>query len=93
MARRGLSVVAIISFTAAWNEFMMPLVLLSSNNKFPAAVILSNFVRWGGAHRSVLKYSIGDLAAFVILYILPTIILAIISRKSILKIVGSGVKL
>lgn len=90
---RGLTVVALISFVAAWNEFLIPFILLSDSSYFPVSVILSNFVIRGGTQHGILEYSIGDLAAFSVLYTLPALLATLLMRKSLLKVLGRGIRM
>jgi multiple sugar transport system permease protein len=65
----GLGTVGVLSFVAAWGGFILPLVLLSSGDKYPVSVgIFSAF----GLDDEV---DFAQLATMCIVYMLPVIIL------------------
>ena len=71
----GICVVFIYTFSGSWGNFFIPYILLSSADKQPAAVLLYQFF---GQHGSI---SYGPLAAFSVIYALPSIILYILSQN------------
>ena len=71
----GICVVFIYTFSGSWGNFFIPYILLSSADKMPASVMLYQFF---GQHGSV---SYGPLAAFSVIYALPSILLYILSQS------------
>ena len=65
--------------SGSWGNFFIPYILLSSADKQPAAVLLYQFF---GQHGSI---SYGPLAAFSVIYALPSIILYILSQNYMSK--------
>jgi len=65
----GLLVICVLSFTGAWGNFLIPLVLISSVEKMPASTRLFSLFNERG------YVNFGHLAAFSVLYSLPVIIL------------------
>ncbi len=63
----GIAVIAIFTFAAQWGNFYVPFILLSSTNKLPASVAIYQFFSFEGG----IEY--GQLAAFAIIYTLPTV--------------------
>jgi multiple sugar transport system permease protein len=65
----GIFTVAIFTFIGSWGNFFVPYILLSSPSKLPASVTLYQFFgQYGYA-------AYGQLAAYSMLYMLPTFIL------------------
>lgn len=75
----GICVVFIYTFSGSWGNFFIPYILLSSSEKLPASVILYQYF---GQHGAV---SYGPLAAYSVIYALPSIILYILSQKHMSK--------
>jgi multiple sugar transport system permease protein len=73
LARPGILVVLILNVLAGWGNFYVPFILLTSTNKFPAAVMMYTFFGAAG----LVNY--GHLAAFSILYAIPVIVLYLLS--------------
>lgn len=70
----GICCVAIRAFSSAWGNFMTPYILLSSNDKYTASIMMYKYI-------DAFSISYGGLAAFSILYSLPSILLYLISQK------------
>jgi len=75
----GICVVFIYTFSGAWGNFFIPYILLSTDDKYPAAVILYQYF---GNHGSV---AYGALAAYSVIYALPSILLYIFSQSYMSK--------
>lgn len=75
----GICTVAIFTFSGSWGNFFVPYILLNTLEKFPASVKLYQFF---GTHGMVVY---GQLAAYSVLYALPSIILYIFSQKFMSK--------
>lgn len=75
----GICVVFIYTFSGSWGNFFIPYILISSAEKQPAAVLLYQFF---GQHGSI---SYGPLAAFSVIYALPSILLYILSQNYMSK--------
>lgn len=75
----GIFTVAVFTFSGSWGNFFVPFILLSSNDNLPAAVQLYQFF---GQH-GLIAY--GPLAAYSILYAIPSILLYAISQSYMSK--------
>lgn len=73
----GLSVVGIFTLVTTWGNFFVPFILLTSQEKMPAAVRIFTFF---GQYGSV-RY--GELAAYSLLYTLPVIALYIVVSRAL----------
>lgn len=71
----GIMVITIFTFASIWGNFYAPFILLSSQNKYPAAVSIYTFFSQYG------EVDYGQLAAFSILYTLPTVLLWIVGGR------------
>ncbi len=75
----GICTVAIFTFSGSWGNFFVPYILLQNPEKFPASVKLYQFFGQYG----MVDY--GRLAAFSVLYAMPSIILYILSQRFMSK--------
>ncbi len=75
LAFPGIITVFIFNFSGVWGNFFVPYILLQSPDKFPIALSIYQFFGQYGD----IQY--GPLAAFSFIYMLPTLILYIISQK------------
>jgi multiple sugar transport system permease protein len=71
----GIMVITIFTFVSIWGNFFVPFILLQSQSKFPAAVSIYTFFSQYG----MVDY--GQLAAFSILYTLPTLGLWVVAGR------------
>ncbi len=71
----GIMVITIFTFVNIWGNFFVPFILLQSQGKFPAAVSIYTFFSQYG----MVDY--GQLAAFSILYTLPTLLLWVVAGR------------
>jgi multiple sugar transport system permease protein len=71
----GIFTVAITAFINCWGNFFIPFILLSSQSKLPAAVVIYQFF---GEHGMI---AYGALAAYSMMYMLPAFILYFIAQK------------
>jgi multiple sugar transport system permease protein len=69
LARQGLAVIAVLTFVNTWSNFLVPFVLIRSNEKIPIAVAIFQFFTEVGIPR------IGVIAAYSLLYTLPVLII------------------
>ncbi len=69
LAAPGAAVVGVFSFLGAWTNFFVPFIIFQSPNHTPASVSIYTFF---GAYGQV---NYGQLAAYAVLYSLPTVIL------------------
>ncbi|RPJ43130.1 MAG: carbohydrate ABC transporter permease, partial [Chloroflexi bacterium] len=87
LAKPALATIAIFSFMANWNDFLTPLIYLTSNEMYTAALGV-NYLR---SFRSG-----GDLAvqmAASVMFTLPCIVLYFIAQRNIVQgIVTTGLK-
>ena len=75
----GICVVFIYTFSGSWGNFFVPYILLSTPERMPASVMLYQFF---GMHGSI---AYGPLAAFSVIYALPSILLYILSQNYMSK--------
>lgn len=75
----GIATIAIYTFSGSWGNFFVPYILLQTPDKLPASVTIYQFF---GSHGMV-EYS--KLAAFSILYTMPSVILYIFSQRYMSK--------
>lgn len=75
----GICTVFIYTFSRSWGNFFVPYILLSSADKMPASVKLYQFFGQYG----LIDY--GPLAAYSILYTLPSIVLYVLSQRYMSK--------
>lgn len=86
LAMPGLSVAAIFAFLSSWYSFLVPLVIVSSQDKQTLPLALSQMnllygIRWD------------QMSAASIMYIVPTVIIAIVFQKYIVSgLTMGGVK-
>lgn len=75
----GICTVAIFTFSGSWGNFFVPYILLQSPENFPASLKLYQFFgQYGMA-------DYGKLAAFSVLYALPSVVLYILSQQFMSK--------
>lgn len=84
----GLSVVGIYTFIGLWGNFFVPFILLLSQNKQPMSVTIYTFFGQYG------QVAYGQLAAYSLLYSLPSILLYLVLNKRLggAFAFGGGVK-
>lgn len=86
LAMPGISVTAIFAFLSSWYSFLVPLVIISAQDKQTLPLALSQMnllygIRWD------------QMSAASIMYILPTVIIAIVLQKYIVSgLTMGGVK-
>lgn len=75
----GICTVAIFTFSGSWGNFFVPYILLQSPDNFPVSLKLYQFFgQYGMA-------DYGKLAAFSVLYAIPSVILYIVSQRFMSK--------
>jgi multiple sugar transport system permease protein len=72
-----IAIVALFTFTGAWDNFMWPLIVISDINKMPLSVLLATFSKQYGAYA-------GPVMAGAVLQTLPLVILFILFRRNFL---------
>ena len=82
--RPGLSALAIITALDAWNNFLLPLVLLNSSNLFTVPLLLSQFQ---GQYAGV---NYGLIMAASALSTIPMLIVFIVAQRQILNSMASS---
>ncbi|WP_018752737.1 carbohydrate ABC transporter permease [Paenibacillus sanguinis] len=75
----GIATIAIFTFSGSWGNFFVPYILLQTPEKLPASVLIYQFF---GSHGMV-EY--GRLAAFSLLYTMPSVVLYIFSQRYMSK--------
>src|SRR5918992_871761 len=85
LTRPAVTVVAILAAVAAWNEFLLPLLYLQSNDKYPLAVGLAFFTS-----QHDVAYNL--LMAAATLVVLPVIVLFVVAQRFFIEgiTVGGG---
>jgi multiple sugar transport system permease protein len=87
LAAPGVAVVGVFSFLGAWTNFFVPFIIFQSPEHMPASVNIYSFF---GAYGEV---NYGQLAAYAILYALPTIVLYFfVSRFLVRGMLMGGLK-
>jgi multiple sugar transport system permease protein len=75
----GICTVAIFTFSGSWGNFFVPYILLQSPENFPASLkIYQFFGQYGMA-------DYGKLAAFSVMYAIPSVMLYILSQRFMSK--------
>jgi multiple sugar transport system permease protein len=84
----GVAVVGLFAFLGAWGDFLIPLVLLRSPDKFPIAMgLFRAFDSRGNA-------DFGMLTALAVFYSMPSVALYLFARQYLVKgLMGGGVKM
>ncbi|MEX1031362.1 MAG: carbohydrate ABC transporter permease [Paenibacillaceae bacterium] len=75
----GIFTVGIFTFSGSWGNFFVPFILIQTPEKMPASVSIYQFF---GSHGMV-EY--GKLAAFSIIYTIPTVVLYVLSQRFMSK--------
>jgi ABC-type sugar transport system, permease component len=87
MCLPGAVVVWFMTFTNAWNEFMIPFILLRRSSDYPLAVYLFNSTGLYGA------VDYGFMASLSIVYAIPPILAFVLLRKYMVTgLAGVGIK-
>ena len=87
LSRPGLGAGALFAFINIWGDFLTPLVLLQSPDKYPISVGLFR------AFSAFNQVDWGLLTATAVLYMVPTVVLYLFVRKYLLRAtVGGAVK-
>jgi multiple sugar transport system permease protein len=75
----GICTVAIFTFSGSWGNFFVPYILLNTPEKFPVSVKLYQFFGQYG----MVDY--GKLAAYSVLYAVPSVVMYILSQQYMSK--------
>lgn len=73
-----LAIVAIFTFTSAWDNFLWPLIVMQDVNKMPLSVLLATFSKSYGIY-------VGPVLAGSVVQTLPIVVLFILFRKHFLE--------
>jgi len=84
LSRPGLGASALFTFINVWGDFLTPLVLLQSPEKYPISI---GMFRAFSAHNQI---DWGLLAATAVLYMVPTVVLYLFARRYLLKATFTG---
>jgi multiple sugar transport system permease protein len=84
LAGPGVAAAALIGFIGAWGDFLIPLILISDENKLPISVGLFR------AYIAYTKVDWGLLAALSIVYMLPAIAFYAIARRALARGLSGG---
>jgi putative chitobiose transport system permease protein len=80
-----LAVLAILGFVSVWNSFIWPLVVLTSQSKFPIALGIAYLSGVAGT-------DVRGLAAGTVISLVPVIFVFLLLQKRILNSMGGAVK-
>jgi multiple sugar transport system permease protein len=84
LALPGVAAAALFAFIGAWGEFLLPLILISSSDKWPLSL---------GIFRAYLaSYQIdwGQFAALSILYMVPSLVFFVLARRFLIRSMLGG---
>ena len=84
LARPGIGACALFSFINVWGDFLTPLVLLQSPEKYPISIGM--FRAFSGRN----QVDWGLLTATAVLYMVPTVLLYLFVRRYLLRATVSG---
>jgi ABC-type glycerol-3-phosphate transport system permease component len=84
LAGPGVGAAALIAFIGAWNEFLIPLVLISDPDKQPISLGLFR------AYVSYTKVDWGFLAALSVVYVIPAVVFYVVARRALQQSVAGG---
>ncbi|MFA9462669.1 MAG: carbohydrate ABC transporter permease [Velocimicrobium sp.] len=70
----GILTIGIYTFSGCWGNFFVPFILLSSSEKYPASITLYQYF-------SQHTVSYGLLAAYSVMYAMPSVVLYVITQK------------
>jgi len=76
LAGPGVAAAGLIGFIGAWNQFLVPLVLISDQDKIPVSIGL--FRAWV----SYTRVDWGFLAALAIVYVIPAVVFYVVARRA-----------
>ena len=79
LAKGGLAVLAILTFNGYWNEFLRPLIFLSSQEKFTLPVGLVSLQGYMGTG------SISVVLAGVLVSLIPVLIIYLIGQRYLVE--------
>jgi len=82
--RGAITAIFLLSFASAWNELTIPFLLTTSPDKYPASLFILYFIRENGLSRQA-TYSPGLFAAFSLIYVLPSILIYIVTKVFLRK--------
>ncbi|GAA1597076.1 carbohydrate ABC transporter permease [Kribbella hippodromi] len=80
-----LAVLAILGFVSVWNSFIWPLVVLTSQSKFPIALGIAYLSGVSGT-------DVRGLAAGTVISLIPVVLVFLLLQKRILNSMGGAVK-
>jgi multiple sugar transport system permease protein len=84
LAGQGVAAASLIGFIGAWNQFLVPLVLISDQEKMPISV---------GMFRAWVSYTQVDwgfLAALSVVYVIPAVAFYVIARRALQSSLAGG---
>ncbi len=84
LAGPGVGAAALIGFMGAWNQFLVPLVLISDQSRIPISI---------GLFRAWVAYTNVDwglLAALSVVYIIPALVFYIVARRVLQQSLAGG---
>jgi multiple sugar transport system permease protein len=87
LAMPGIAAAAIFGFVNAWGSFVVPLILISSQNQQPAPIAIYTFL-------TLPKPEFGNIAAYSLVFCIPVFVLYAASSRLFREgfVLGGGVK-
>ncbi len=87
LALPGIAAAAIFGFVNAWGSFIVPLILISSQNQQPAPIALYTFL-------TLPKTEFGNIAAYSLVFCVPVFVLYAASARLFREgfVLGGGIK-
>lgn len=85
MAAPGMASVAILNFVGLWNQFLLPVVLISDPDKMMLTQGMATFAAQAG-----LNVDFGAMFAAAVLTILPVLIIYVLFQRQLLASVSQG---
>jgi multiple sugar transport system permease protein len=83
LVKPALSVLAIFSFLGSWNNFLWPLIILNSSDKWTIPLGLAGFSTMTGTQWELLM-------AACILTILPVILVVVLAQRQLVAAIQAG---
>jgi ABC-type glycerol-3-phosphate transport system permease component len=92
LIKPALAAATIVNFLSGWNEFVWPLLALTSKSNFLLSIGVS-YVKYSGGQMTEGTVNYGMLAAFSLFYSLPLLLAyLVLARQFVESIVFSGLK-
>lgn len=84
LALPGVAAAALFAFIGAWGEFLVPLILLSSQDKWPLSLGIFR------AYLATYQIDWGQFAALSMLYMIPAVVFFVVARRFLIRSMMGG---